>query len=201
MLDRLVTAPTVEPLTLSEVKAQVRVTVADDDALLTSLIPVARERVEDVTSRQLLEATWDRFLDTWPCDGVIELPHPPLQSVEYIKYYDSAGTLQTWTSSEYVVSAPSGPRAGRGTIRLAYNASFPTIQPRPDAIQIRYVAGYGDDAADVPAPLRQAMKLLIGDWYENREDEVIDRQITYVQRIVNSARALMRPYYSRPRQV
>jgi uncharacterized phiE125 gp8 family phage protein len=35
-------------------------------------------------------------------------------------------------------------------------------------IEIDIAAGYGDDADDVPAPLCQAIRMLVAHWYENR---------------------------------
>jgi uncharacterized phiE125 gp8 family phage protein len=39
-------------------------------------------------------------------------------------------------------------------------------------IQVTYVAGYGA-AASVPQKYKQAMLLLIGHWYENRETVIV----------------------------
>ena len=190
---RLVTAPATEPVTLSEAKAQVRVTTADDDTLLTNLIPAARQRVEDITGRSLITTVWDLVLSRWPCDGVIWFPQAPLVTVDAVTYTDQAGSSQTWAAANYVVSAPSGPRAQAGSLRLVYGASFPIVLGQPDVISIRFTAGYGN-ASSVPAPLKQAMLLLIGDWYENREDEVVDRMITNISALQNSAKRLWGPY-------
>jgi len=47
------------------------------------------------------------------------------------------------------------------------------IWPQPgkaaNGIEIDFTAGYGAAASDVPAPLRQAVLLLVAHWYENRE--------------------------------
>mgnify|MGYP001614087625 CR=1 FL=1 len=49
------TAPTLEPLTLVEVKQHLRLPaeVTDDDSLLTAQLAAARQDVEDRTNRQL----------------------------------------------------------------------------------------------------------------------------------------------------
>jgi uncharacterized phiE125 gp8 family phage protein len=35
-------------------------------------------------------------------------------------------------------------------------------------IELDVTVGYGDAATDVPEPLRQAVRLLVAHWYENR---------------------------------
>jgi hypothetical protein len=51
--------------------------------------------------------------------------------------------------------------AGRGTEHIPYAGA------RISGIEIDVVAGYGD-AADVPEPLRQAIRLLVAHWFEDR---------------------------------
>jgi uncharacterized phiE125 gp8 family phage protein len=53
------------------------------------------------------------------------------------------------------------------------------------------VAGYGDDAEDVPQAIRQAMMLMIGHWYENREDTL---GVGNIQRIPQGSEYLLWPY-------
>jgi uncharacterized phiE125 gp8 family phage protein len=211
----LIDPPAAEPILLTQAKAQCRVEVADDDAIFTGdLIPTARTRVEDITGRQLITATWEDRRSGWPHAGLIgaatayvgggyrggwiELPMPPLQSIESVKYLDADGVEQTWDPSLYVVDAPTGPRARAGRIAPAYGETWPVVLPQVDAIKIRFIAGYGDAGADVPAPLRRAMLLIIGSWYENRENEVIER--ASVLDISLSAQRLLKPYYFRPTQ-
>ena len=173
----LVTPPAEEPLTLSEAKEHLRVTGAGDDAYITALIAIARENAEQELGRQLVTATWDLFLDRFP-DGsarvldeleryVIRVPLPPLQSVTHIKYYDSAGALTTLDPSDYLVDAASKP----ARIAPAYLATWPRTREQLGAVNVRFVAGYGD-AGDVPDAIKQWMRLRIGAMYEHREEEV-----------------------------
>ena len=78
----LKTAPTVEPITLDEAKLQMKVDTADDNALITAKIKTARQLAERETKRAFITQTWQMFLDTAPAE--IEIPRPPLQSVESI---------------------------------------------------------------------------------------------------------------------
>jgi uncharacterized phiE125 gp8 family phage protein len=166
MLPVLVTGPTEEPLTLSEAKAHCRVEHTDDDAYITDLITTARVYVEQRCWISLCTQTWRQTLDGWPTDGLL-LSYPPITGVTNVTYKDSAGNMQTLSSAVYTLS-PDG-----AYICLAGNQSWPTAALWPLwPIAITYTAGYGGAAA-VPLPIKQALKLLIGHWYENREAVVV----------------------------
>jgi len=47
--------------------------------------------------------------------------------------------------------------------------TWPPVLYVPNAVQIHFTAGYGNDGKGAPAALRQAMRLLISDGYYNRE--------------------------------
>lgn len=164
----IVTHPALEPVTLSELKKQLEIAATDTahDTHLTRLITRARRMVERETRRALITQTW---LMTGPGFPVgkrnVWLPRPPLQTVSWVKYYDTAGIQQTWTSAEYLVITTSTP----GRVDLHPDYSWPTVQAsRDNAVQIQYVAGYGDAAAAVPGELCQAIEALAAFWFEVR---------------------------------
>lgn len=159
----LVTPPAAEPVTAAEAKAQCAITGTDHDTRLASLITRAREYVENYTGRAIITQTWDYFADSF--EQKIELPYAPLQSVTTVKYYDTAGVQQTLSSSLYTVSTNAQP----GYIVPAYNEDWPDIRDIPEAVEIRFIAGYGAASTDVPDTLRHAMLLLISHWFENTE--------------------------------
>lgn len=180
---KLVTAPAEEPVSLAEAKAHVRQDLDADDALLTALIVAARETVESRLKRALVTQTWDLLLDAFPArpgswppasvghryawEPAIRLPMPPLVSVTSVSYVDLAGDTQALASgTDYQVV--SGERNRPGLVAPAPGTSWPTAREQPAAVTVRFVAGYGDAAA-VPVAIRQAMMLLIGNWYANRE--------------------------------
>jgi uncharacterized phiE125 gp8 family phage protein len=165
----VITAPTEEPITTAEAKLHLRVDHAADDALIASMITAARQRVENATWRALVTQTLELTLDAWPSGNKIDLPRPPLASVTSVTYTDSDGTATVWSSSLYQVITQGTP----GRIVPAYGEAWPTATLRAaNGIAVRYVAGYGAAAA-VPALLKAAMLLLIGNWYENREAVVV----------------------------
>jgi uncharacterized phiE125 gp8 family phage protein len=169
------TAPAIEPVTTAEARRQCH--VSDDiggyhDNKLDQLVTAARLYVERYTNRQLITATWTLVLDRFPMPewgtglfSPIYVPLAPLQSISSITYLDTAGATQTWTSTKYRVSIDREP----ARIVPAYGEIYPTTRTTTDTVSIRFVAGYGATTATVPLALRQAILLLVGHWFENRE--------------------------------
>jgi uncharacterized phiE125 gp8 family phage protein len=62
-------------------------------------------------------------------------------------------------------------RADDGSAILAPRRprEWPDLPAATSAIEIDLEAGFGPAAADVPAPIRQALLMLVAHWYENRE--------------------------------
>lgn len=163
---KVITPPTAEPITLAEAELHLRVDGDTEDNLISDLIKAAREYCEEFTRRALAEQTIEAYPDHFPYEGEIELPRPPLQSVTSIKYKNSAGTETNMTAdTDYLVDVDSTV----GRIVLPYGKSWPAFTPWPvHPIKIRYVAGYSS-ADPIPKSIKQAMLLLVGHWYENRE--------------------------------
>lgn len=160
---KLVTGPAVEPVTLAEAKAHLRVTGTDEDALVSALIVAARSFAEECTGRAFVTQTWDYVLDAFPC-AAFELPKAPLQSVTSVSYVDTDGATQTLDSGLYKVDAITDP----GRIAPAYGETWPSTRAEENAVTIRFVAGYGLAAA-VPQPIKQALLLMTGQQFEHRE--------------------------------
>lgn len=158
--------PEDEPVTLAEVRSQLRVVSTHEDTHVKGLIAAARTWAENYTGRQFLTATWVLTLDAFP--AWIDVPRPPLQEVVSIQYVDTAGDTQTLDEDLYRVSAPSGQMAGRARITPALNESWPTTACVIDAVTVTFTAGYGDDAENVPQDIKLAILMRIGSAFENR---------------------------------
>jgi len=175
---KLITGPTVEPVTLEEAKTHLRVDITDDDNLITALIKTAREYCENFQNKAYYTQTWELVLDKFPAENYIKIPKPPLQSVTSVIYKDNEGTETTLDASKYIADTDSEP----GRIVLAYGESWPSFTPYPvGAVRIRFTTGH-DDISKVPQMVKQAMLLLIGHWYENREASVtgaISREVEF----------------------
>lgn len=158
MIDKLITAPTEEPITLAIAKAHLRITVSDDDTRITAMIVAAREQAELRTGRALCTQTWETVADTF--DDAETLSRSPVQSIVNVKYLDTAGVQQTLSSGNYVLDNDATP----GRVFLAYGAAWPDTYAMPNAVRVRYLAGYGT-AADVPQSIKAWMLLAIGSMY------------------------------------
>lgn len=160
----LVTGPAAEPVTVTEARAHLNITHAEDDAYISGLITVAREYCEQVCNRALVNSTWKAFYDDF---ATLALPLPA-SSITHLKYYDDIGSAAvTLATTEYQSDLNAIP----GLIYLAYGKYWPTVNLRPTSgVEVQFVGGYGAAASAVPASIKHAMKLLIGHWYEHRED-------------------------------
>lgn len=144
-----------------------------EDGLLSGLIAAAREDCEKFQNRAFITQTWELWLDAWPSKDYIKLPLPPLQSVTSIKYYDVDDTEYTFYDSENTDYIFIDTKSEPGWVVLNYGEGWPDAMLRPaNAVCVTFVAGYGAASA-VPRNVKQAMLLLIGNWYENREAVVI----------------------------
>lgn len=116
------------------------------------------------TRRALLSQTWTATFECFASELPLRLS--PVQSVTSVNYRDPNGALQTLAPAGYRLF---GAGSWDPTIAPAYGAAWPEIQPGPEAVSVTFVAGYGDTLADIPAPLRQAVRMLTGHFYETRE--------------------------------
>ena len=139
------------------------------DNQIAGWITAARQYVEGYTDRVLITQTWQHLRNRFPYAlAPIVVPKPPLQSVTSVVYVDTAGATQTWSAANYLVETPSGPYALPGRIQPVVTASVYPSVGFLTTVTVTFIAGYGGAAA-VPVQLKQAMKLLIGNWFTNRE--------------------------------
>ncbi len=169
------TPPATEPVTLDQARAWLRVeSGADEDDLITSLIPAARARAEWHSGRAFITQAWTLWLDrAVPC---IEIPLPPLQAVASVMTYAPDGTASVLDGGDYTVDVPGS--------RLLLK-QLPLNMRAINAVAIAFTAGYGA-AADVPAPIVQAILQIIAALYAHRGDDAVPTP--------DNALALLAPY-------
>jgi uncharacterized phiE125 gp8 family phage protein len=172
---KLVTPPAKEPVSDKEALLHLRIEqdqLADLD-LIHALIVAARQWWENASRFSLITQTWDITFDAFPFDSFCPLliPKNPVQAITSIQYVDTSGVLRTWDSSEYIVDTAS--LVAR--ITPAYGKVWPYPQTRMGSVIVRTRVGYGDSGAAVPAPMIAGIKLLLGAWYENREQVVFGK--------------------------
>ncbi len=193
---KLITAPVLEPLTLAETRLHLKLDATGsppshaDDSLVNNLIKAARTHLDGRygrLSRALITQTWELVLDKFPDKRDIRIPLAPLISVISVKYDDVNAAEQTVASANYMVDVVSS----FGWIVPITSFSWPATLDTINAVRVRFTAGFGPNPTDVPEPIRQAMLLMIGNWYENREEVVIGQGAI---QIPLAAEALLSPY-------
>lgn len=160
---KVIDAPDVEPISLSEAKTYLKVDHNDEDTLIATLIKAAREYIESHIGRAMITQTIEAVYDDW----CIILPLANAQSVTSVKYYDNNGNQQTWDAANYTLEAKGEPNS----IVRNVDVTYPVLSlPKRDRVEVIYVAGFGDDADSVPAELKIMMYKVLSEFYEHRED-------------------------------
>lgn len=184
----LVTPPVIKPVSLAEVKAALDIGYTAKDDLINGLIAAATSYLDGWTGilgRCLCEQTWRQDFDDFR--SCLRLPLFPVSSVSSIRYVDTSGVQQTIGGGSYTLRED----ALGAYVRFATDFSFPPLNTEGAAVSIEYVAGYldtpavdaveADPAADppveavaaaprlsnVPAAIKQAMLLMIRQWFDN----------------------------------
>jgi uncharacterized phiE125 gp8 family phage protein len=157
------TPPTVEPVTLDEVKARLRLTTTADDDSITGHITAAREFAEKVSRRSLTVKAYAFFMDRFPHPyEPISLPAPPLVSVTAVKYLDESLTSQTWDPTEYFVASNNVP----ALIVPKPGLIYPATGRVPGAVEVDFTAGYTNDC---PEHLKEGIRQLAVHIYDHPE--------------------------------
>lgn len=174
-------APNVEPVTLADFKAQMRIVTPHEDGLLDTYISTARERSEEYLGQAFVNQTWELAIDRWPSAtfanplAAIEFPRPPLQSVSSITYRNASGATTTLASTDYQVDIKSKP----GRISPSAGGTWPTLGAGYlNPIIVTAVCGYGgasatdsQSVAAVPYRAKQAIQVYAGAMNRNRDIE------------------------------
>jgi hypothetical protein len=191
---KLLQGPSIEPVTVDEVKMQARVPITADDALIAIHISAARELVEKFLRRKLITQKWRMYLDAFP--GYIDQrlggnivtapiaigatsymagirwaivpPWPPVQSVDAVAFLGPDGTTVTMTENvDYLVDKVSNP----ARITPPFGKFWPISRIQVNSVWVDTTVGYGDTAAAVPASARLAILQTCTDYYVHRGDD------------------------------
>jgi uncharacterized phiE125 gp8 family phage protein len=132
----------------------------------------------------MISQGWRLVLDAWPVNGALRLPFAPVASIAAARTFDATGNT-TATPAGLLSLAP-----GEDPAVLRLDAAAPQPGRSRAGIEIDLICGFGPAMADVPAPLRQAILLLVSRWFENRGDDAhgVDA------RLPGDVMALIAPY-------
>src|SRR5215212_7111267 len=166
MIPLLIAGPAVEPVTVAEMRAYLRLDDDAEDDLVAALIKAARLVVEAAAGRQLVEQSWRLTLDRWACGRAVLLPLSPLIRIDRIRVYDRLGAPQDLAAALYRAERASDPPP------ILVESAAPELAAQ--GIEIDIVVGFGPAAGDVPPPLAQSVRMLVARWFENRGDAPAD---------------------------
>lgn len=161
---KLKTAPTKMPISVTEAKAWLQETAADQDPVIDLILRSMVSQLDGhrgVLGRCMIQQTWEYYPPSFPAD-CLEIPLGDLMSVASVEYKDpETGSYVTWSPSNYTVDTLAGV--------IKSSVDWPTSKSDVLApIRITFDAGFGPNPSDVPAALREAILMLVADRFENR---------------------------------
>ena len=154
-------APALEPVTLVEAKAYLRISHTSEDGLISGLIRAAREDVERTTGIALIDQTWRLVLDRWPADNFVMLVRHPVRQVLSVTIFGGEGEASIVNPAAYQFDTLSRPA------RIHFDRAPGRLRAM-NGVEIDFRAGFGEAGTDVPDLLKRAMLLLVAHWYEFR---------------------------------
>ena len=168
MSTRIITQPSIEPVTLAEAKLHLKedLASAENDARISACLAAARQAVEHATGRAIMLQTLEKTLDEFP--DAVRLDSPPIVDVLSVEYTDVDGATLALSGASYTLDAASEP----GWLVPAHGYSWPATQCSINAVRVRYRAGYSastdaDTArAAVPAGIKFAILIELGTRYK-----------------------------------
>lgn len=201
---KLITAPSVEPLTTTEAKDFARIGTTADDTLVDNLVKAARLQVEHYLGRSLVNTVWDLFIDAAPqpadrrsftsdvypvygLPAIVELSRSPVSAVASVNVTNDAGTESAVATTVYYTDLNREP----ARVILKEDQSWPDHRDHGSSMRIRYTAGYGSAASDIPEAIRVAIRQLVATYYEHREQIIVG---TISSKLPTIVEALLAPY-------
>ena len=159
----------IEPVTRDQLKAHARVDNWHEDSLLDLYLAAAVAGVEQSTGHKLGQVAIDAYMPAFPHQATMYLPWGHVQRVVEISYRGEDGAYAEWPAQFWelqMLPTQSGVRTTGGT--GIYPGRSYAYAPDRQAVRIRYVAGYAA-ADEIPTPLRQAVLMMAGELYVDRE--------------------------------
>ncbi|HYD13200.1 MAG TPA: head-tail connector protein [Allosphingosinicella sp.] len=144
------------PVALAEVKAFLRISVSDEDALLAGLVRAAADLCEAFTGRALIERAVEEMVAA--STARIRLNAGPVRSIDGVAAIDEAGEATALAAGNYAAEIDAG---GEGWVRLLAAADT-------QRLRVAYRVGMAADWNGVPEMLRHGVVRLAAQYYLRR---------------------------------
>tara|TARA_R110000737_G_scaffold225887_1_gene240631 strand:+ start:33 stop:611 length:579 start_codon:yes stop_codon:yes gene_type:complete len=176
-----------EPIVeINELKEHLRITFNDDDNYIVELEYAARRMVEEFTNLFLLKTTGEQYGNTFnDLEILFKSPLFPDAVNSIVSYYQNGGWIVLPVNEREIVRAMKPSR-----VYATADFSNPTTDDVFQAWKIEYNVGF-TDVAEVPQPIKQAIKIIVSDMYENRQSVIVGKIVSEIPR---TAQYLMNPY-------
>lgn len=168
-----------EPVTLDEAKQHLRETEDVQNTLIAALISAAREHVENITGRALVRAR--KRMKLWDYVDKLDIRPIPVAQVESYEYLNNQLDPESWTTIDpSIYELQTSDQCA--TIYLRTDEEWPDGQSDENyPVRVTYIVGPqtlgSPDVPQIPAALKHAILLLVGDMYENREAQMVNATI------------------------
>ena len=174
-------------VTTSELKTHLRITFSDDDNYIDDLEKAAVRMVEEFTNLFLLKTSGIQYGNTFNDLKILfKSPlYPDSETGARVSYYQNGGWITLPTIQREIVRAMKPSR-----VYTTADFSNPTTDDVFQAWKIDYTVGF-PTIAEIPQPLKQAIKIIVSDMYENRQSVIVGKIVSEIPR---TAQYLMNPY-------
>jgi len=172
----LVDNPSTKVVSVTDIKAHLRIDTSDEDDLLGVYIDAATEMAEHFCNRHFITHEYSLYFNSvkpqasliFPDCTLINVeadPGPPIVAAEYaVNWVDTDGNTQG--SHNAYIDAHSNP----SIVYLNSDFTSPTLKSNAaNTFWFEFKTGFGG-VTDVPEAIKQAIKLIVSDMYYFRED-------------------------------
>ena len=172
-----------EAISLDEARKHCRILGTDDDDTLRIYIEAARNHVESLMENALVEGTYAFYFNTSKSHYHIYKPIVSITTFEYNIVTNTGAYGGSLSGSDYHMDTEQG-------LITINDSTMTDLYAQSNAIKITAVVGQ-PNIGIIKGDIKLAMLLMIGHWFENREETIVG---TTAAQIPTGARDLLAPY-------
>lgn len=171
---KLIEPPVGQAVTTAEAKLYGKIENTIEDTLVDSFIKMATFYAERYMKRAILRQKWSMFFDWIPYSDSIEITPSGYNVVlDKINYYDLNNNVFVWNSANYFFDNLDDINPAR--INLNYNSQYPVDMRNRASFEVLFFTGW-TLPADVPEDIKTAIKIIVQNFYEDREGVMSDKE-------------------------